>query len=65
MFGTFHPWEFKLFMFLCYFIIQVQSYNLNREHYRRTVELEIRNKKGKLSNLGFWEQERTRNIICL
>ena len=46
MFGTFHPWE-------CYFIIQVQSYNLNREHYRRNVALEIRNKKGKLSNLNF------------
>ena len=55
MFGTFHQWEFKLkcFYFLCYFIIQVQSYNLNREQYRRKVALEIWNKKGKLSNLGF------------
>ena len=52
-------------MFLCYFIIQVQSYNLNREHYRRKVALEIRNQKGNLSNLGFLEQERTRNILCL
>ena len=51
--------------FICYFIIQVQSYNLNREHYSRKVELEIRNKKGKLSNLEFLEQERTRNILCL
>ena len=40
---------------------QVQSYNLNREHYRRKVTLEIRNKKGKLSYLGFLEQERIRN----
>ena len=48
-------------MFLCH-IIQVQNYNLNREHYRRNVALEIRNKEGKLSNLGFLEQERTRNI---
>ena len=45
--------------------VQVQSYNLNREHYRRKVTLEIRNKKGKLSYLGFLEQERTRNILCL
>ena len=44
-------------MFLCYFIIQEQSYNLNREHYRRKVELEIRNKKGKLSNLEFWNKK--------
>ena len=29
-------------------LVQVQSYNLNREHYRRKVALEIRNKKGKL-----------------
>ena len=40
-------------------------YKLNREYYRRNVALEIRNKKGKLSNLGFLEQERTRNILCL
>ena len=33
-------------------------------HYRRSVTLEIRNKKGKLSNSGFLEQERTRNILC-
>ena len=46
-------------------LVQVQSYNLNREHYRRKVTLEIRNKKGKLSYLGFLEQERTRNILCL
>ena len=46
-------------------LVQVQSYNLNKEHYRRKVALEIRNKKGKLSNLGFLEQERTRNILCL
>ena len=44
-------------------LVQVQSYNLNREHYRRKVTLEIRNKKGKLSYLGFLEQERTRNIF--
>ena len=47
----------KCFYFLCYFIIQVQSY------IRRKVALEIRNKKGKLSNLGFLEQERTRKLI--
>ena len=46
-------------------LIQVQSYNLNREHYRRKVTLEIRNKKGKFSYLGFLEQEITRNILCL
>ena len=51
-------------MFLCFFIIQVQSYNLNREHHRKKVALEIRNKKGMLSNLGFLKQERTRNILC-
>ena len=51
-------------MFLCYFFIQVQSYNLKWEHYRRKVALEIRNKEGMLSNLGFLEQERTRNILC-
>ena len=28
-------------------LVQVQSYNLNREHYGRKVTLEIRNKKGK------------------
>ena len=48
--------------FLCYFIIQVQRYNLKREHCRRKVELEISNKKGKLSNLGFLEQEKTRKF---
>ena len=64
MFGTFIHGSSN-FMFLRYFIIQVQSYNLNREHYKRNVALEIRNKKGKLSNLGFLEQERTRNILCL
>ena len=46
-------------------LVQVQSYNLDREHYRRKVTLEIRNKKGKLSYLGFLDQERTRNILCL
>ena len=46
-------------------LVQVQSYSLNREHYRRKVALEIRNKKGKLRNLGFLKQERTRNILCL
>ena len=46
-------------------LVQLQSYNINREHYRRKVTIEIRNKKGKLSYLGFLEQERTRNILCL
>ena len=64
MFGT-SSMGIQTLMFLCYFIIKVQSYNLNREHYRRKVAIEIRNKKGKLSNLGFLEQERTRNILYL
>ena len=39
-------------------LLQVQCYNLNKEHYRRKVTL-------KLGFLGFLEQERTRNILCL
>ena len=54
-----------MFLHFMLSLLQVQSYNLNREHYRRKVKLEIRNKKGKLSYLGFLEQERTRNILCL
>ena len=42
--------NFNAFMLLYHI---VQSYNLNRKHYRRKVSLEIRNKKGKLSYLGF------------
>ena len=66
MFGTFINGNSNFNVFTFYVtlsLVQVQSYNLNRE--QRKVTLEIRNTKGKLSYLGFLEQERTRDILCL